>query len=151
MQNQRPYNISNPQGIYFVTFSVVQWVDVFTRSIYRDIVVESMKYCIEHKGLILYAWCLMSNHMHLIIGARNDHNLSDIIRDLKKFTSKRIVEAIDSENESRKSWMLWLFRSSGKRNPNNVYFQFWQQGNHAIELYSNKFMQQKLDYVHNNP
>jgi len=150
---ERPYQINNQAGVYFVTFSVVQWVDVFTRREYRDIVLASLKYCQQSKGLILYGWCLMSNHIHLILAAKESNTVSGILRDFKKFTSKRIIESIeDNEKESRKSWMLWLFSSSGKANLNNHESQFWQQGNnHAVELFTPMFSRQKLDYIHLNP
>ena len=61
------YRFDNPDGVYFVTFAVVDWVDVFTRSAYADIVLESLRYCQEAKGLEIFAWCMMSNHVHLII------------------------------------------------------------------------------------
>lgn len=93
----------------------------------------------------------MSNHVHLIIGSQKE-NQSYIIRDLKKHTSKTIVKAIvDNPQESRKEWMLWMFEREGKRNSNNQDFQFWQQHNQPIELNSNILIEQKLNYIHNNP
>ncbi len=87
------YRFDNPDGVYFVTFAVVDWVDVFTRSLYVDILLESIIYCQENKGLEVFAWCIMSNHVHLIIRRKEVDTLSDILRDLKKYTSKRIIEA----------------------------------------------------------
>ena len=66
----RNYKFYNPEGIYFVTFTVVRWIDVFTRREYKDILVESLEYCIKNKGLQLYAWVIMSNHVHLIISSK---------------------------------------------------------------------------------
>ena len=88
------YKIRNKKEIHFLTFSVVKWVDVFTRREYRDIVVESLKFCQKEKGLLSHGWCIMSNHVHLIASAKNE-NLSDILRDFKKFTSKQIIAAIE--------------------------------------------------------
>lgn len=145
------YKIRNKEGIHFITFAVVEWVDVFARSDYADIVVESLKHCQQEKGLIIYAWCIMSNHVHLIVSA--EHNdLSDILRDFKKFTSKKIIQAIlENNRESRRNWMLRIFRDAGSKNSRNDTYQFWRQDNHPIELFSNKFMDNKLDYLHNNP
>lgn len=145
------YKIRNKEGTYFITFAVVEWVDVFTRKEYRDIVLESLRYCQKNKGLIVYAWCIMSNHVHLIISGR-EGNLSEILRDFKKFTSKAIITAIESNiQESRRTWMLALFKSKGSRNSRNEGYQFWRQDNHPIELYSEAFTEQKLNYVHMNP
>ena len=92
--------------MYFVSFTVVHWVDVFTRKQYRDILIESLKYCQDKKGLVIYAWCIMSNHVHLIISTKED-NISDILGDFKKFTIKKIIAAIQNNpGESRKEWML---------------------------------------------
>jgi putative transposase len=145
------YYISNPEGIYFITFATVEWVDVLTRPHYKNIVVESLQYCQQHKGLQLFAWCLMSNHVHLIAAAREGFNLSDILRDMKKFSSKKLVEALQHPEESRRNWMLWLFRRAGERNANNLQYQLWQQDNHPVELSSNEMIDQRLQYLHQNP
>ena len=148
----RKYKIRNQEARYFISFAVVHWIDVFTRPLYKDIFMDSLKYCQEHKGLEVYAYVLMTNHVHLIIGKTGEQKIEDIIRDLKKFTSYKIVKAIsDNPQESRKEWMLWMFERAGKRNSNNKNHQFWRQDNHPIELFSNEVMQQKLDYIHANP
>ncbi|MCP3660784.1 MAG: transposase [Bacteroidetes bacterium] len=145
------YKIRNKEGIYFITFAVVEWIDVFSRRDYQDIIIDSLKFCQKEKGLIIYAWCLMTNHVHLIIAAK-DSDLSEILRDFKKFTSITIIKAIESNTkESRKNWMLKIFKEAGTKNSKNVNFQFWRQENHPKELYSEKFMNEKLDYIHNNP
>jgi putative transposase len=132
---------------------VARAIDVFTRSIYTDIILESLKYCQKEKGLRIHAWCIMSNHLHLMISTKMNHHLSDVLRDFKKFTSKQIISAIeDKENiESRRGWMLWLFKKAGEGNSKNTNYQFWQQENHPIELITNKFIDQKLQYIHENP
>jgi putative transposase len=93
MSREDGYKIRNKEGIHFVTFAVVEWVVVFTRKVYRDIVMDSLKYCMEFKGLVLYSWCLMSNHIHLVLSAK-DNNTSGILRDFKKHTCKKLIEAI---------------------------------------------------------
>jgi REP element-mobilizing transposase RayT len=147
----RNYKFHDQERPYFVTFSVVRWIDLFTRREYKNIIIDSLKYCIENKGLQLYAWVIMSNHIHLIIGT-NNKPMQDILRDIKRHTSKAIIKAItENIQESRRGWMLWFFEREGKGNPNNEKYQFWQQGNHPIELWSNDVIDQKLDYLHNNP
>lgn len=138
-------------AIHFITFAVVGWVDVFTRKDYRDIVIESIRYCQAEKGLLLYAWCLMSNHIHLVVAAKNN-DTSDILRDFKKFTSKEIIKAIkENKRESRKDWMLAIFKKAGEGNGRNNNYQFWRQDNHPVELFSTEFTMQKVQYIHNNP
>jgi putative transposase len=145
------YKIRNQAAIHFITFAVVEWIDVFTRQIYRDIVLESIKHCQEERGLFLHCWCIMSNHLHLIMSAKNQ-DLSDVLRDFKKFTSKKIISAIaNNRKESRREWMLEIFRREGEKNSRNKNYQFWRQDNQPQELYSSSFIFQKTNYIHNNP
>jgi len=146
------YQIRDQNAIHFITFSVIQWVDVFTRKQYSDIVVESLNFCVENKGLKVHAWCLMSNHIHLIISCDPPYQLSDIIRDFKKYTSHMIALAIEENSqESRKGWMLWIFRSAGSANKRNEKYQFWQQGNHPIECTDREILESRMEYLHQNP
>jgi REP element-mobilizing transposase RayT len=138
------YSIKDQGAVYFVTFTVHQWVDIFTRPIYRDILLESLRYCQETKGLKIFAWVIMSNHIHLIVRSQ-DENLSDIIRDLKKFTSKKIVKAIeDNPHESRKEWLLLALKVENK-------IWFWEEGYHGVEINSIEMFESKVNYIHLNP
>lgn len=144
--------IALTQELYFTTSTVVDWLDVFTRPIYKHIILDSLVYCQEHKGLDIYAWVLMSNHLHMIVGTRDDHRIGDVMRDFKKYTSKKIVAAIiDNERESRKEWLLNRLSFRSANNKKIVGFKFWQDDNHIESLYSFDFFKQKLDYVHLNP
>lgn len=146
------YKFYNPEGIYFVSFSVVKWIDVFTRNLYKEILLDSLTYCRDNKGLRIFAWVIMTNHVHLIISSNAGSYLENIMRDFKKFTSVKIINAIKTnQQESRKDWMLKSFENAGTQNPNNKIYQFWQQDNHPIELFNNHMIEQKLDYLHNNP
>jgi REP element-mobilizing transposase RayT len=145
------YTIRNKQGIYFMTFTIVGWVDLFTRVSFRDVVVESLKYCQKEKGLIIYAWCLMPSHLHLIAAARDGFDLSDIIRDFKKFTNKKIITLIKNEPESRRDWLLDMFEEAGRDLKRFKYYKVWQDGSMAKELLTGNMAFQKLEYTHNNP
>jgi len=136
---------------HFVSFSVVGWIDVFSRELYKEILVNSLKHCQEHKGLTLHAWVIMTNHVHLIISS-NTNKIEDIVRDLKKYTSKKIIAAIqENPTESRKEWILSLFSFAGKNNNNNKEYQFWKQDYHPIELDTAEKSKERLDYLHENP
>lgn len=148
----RAYKFHKPDGLYFITFGTVSWVDVFTRRDYKDIVVESLKFCQKEKGLLLFAWVIMSNHVHLIARAAEGAKLQDIIRDLKKYTSKQIIKAIEAHpGESRREWMLKIFREARAANSNNKDSQFWQQHNKPIELATNAMIERYVNYLHENP
>jgi REP element-mobilizing transposase RayT len=146
------YQIRNQNAVHFITFSVIEWIDVFTRKMYADIIVESLIFCQKNKGLNIHAWCLMSNHIHLIVSTNEPFTLSDFLRDFKKHTSSKIVKAIEeNQRESRRNWMLWIFKKAGENNKRNETYQFWQQDNHPIECSSNEILQSKLKYLHENP
>ena len=94
----------------------------------------------------------MSNHVHLIISTTAPNKLSDVLRDFKKFTSNKIIDAIsENSRESRKSWMLWIFKRAGEKNNRNKDYQFWQQGNHPVECDTNEILDSKIKYLHENP
>ena len=139
--------------LYFTTSTVVDWIDVFTRPVYKRIIVESLRYCQLQKGLDIYAWVLMTNHLHLLAGVSKPGTfISDILRDFKKFTSKSIVKAIEQNaSESRREWMLdrcWFRGANDKKITN---FRFWQEGNYVETIRSYEFYRQKLNYIHQNP
>lgn len=145
------YKFYDKEDLYFVTFTVVDWIDVFTKNIYREVLLDSWQYCMKEKGLVVHAWCIMTNHVHMIISSRGDE-LSTIMRDMKSHTSTTLRKLItESREESRKEWMLHMMNMKGEHNSNNKNFQFWQQHNHPILLDSNYLMEQKLDYIHHNP
>ena len=149
--NANGYKIQDQSKPHFITASVIDWVDVFSRKHYRDIVLDSLDFCIRNKGMILFGYVIMSNHIHLIIQSEKG-KLSDLIRDFKKFTSKSILESIQiNDYESRKDWMLKRFEFAAGSHSRNENFQFWQYGNHPEEIYSEKFFWSKLDYIHQNP
>jgi len=144
------YVIRDQSAIHFITATVVDWVDVFTRKAYRDSIIECLDYCIKNKAMLVYGYVIMSNHIHLIIQSR-DGKLSDLVRDFKKFTAKQILEKIQIEPESRREWILERFQKATESHTRNKNYQFWQYGNHAEEIYSHEFMWSKLDYIHLNP
>jgi len=146
------YKIRDQDNLYFVTFAVIQWIDALSRPIYKDLLIESLKFCQKEKGLEIYSWCIMSNHIHLILGRHGEEKMEDIVRDFKKFTSVRMIKEIEQNHqESRKEWMLWMFRKLAEKSSKHTKYCFWQNEYHPIELADNQMMQQKLDYIHQNP
>jgi len=150
MKDKEGYIIRDQSKAHFITATVVDWVDVFSRKAYRDCIIESLEFCIKNKGMILYGYVIMSNHIHLIIQSDNS-KLSDLIRDFKKFTAKTILHKIETESESRADWMLKRFEFACKSHSRNEKYQFWQYGNHPEEIFLEKFFWSKLDYIHLNP
>lgn len=148
----RNYKFHNPEGLYFISFAVVGWLDVFIRNEYKDLFIESLRYCQKEKGLEIHAWCIMSSHVHLVFRSIKGQKPELLIGDLKRFTSKSIVKAIqENPRESRKEFLLEYFENEGKKSSNVTNYQFWRHDNKPIELWSTKVIKQKIDYVHNNP
>lgn len=147
----RKYKFHNPEGIYFVSFATVYWIDVFVREVYFNAILESLEFSRINKGFQLYAYCIMPSHMHMIFSDKNA-NPGKLLGEFKTFTSKKIHKLIEENpQESRKEWILWMMEKAGKKNSNVKNRQFWQQHNKPIELWSNEVIDQKIDYIHNNP
>ena len=147
----RKYKFYNKEGLYFVSFATVYWVDVFIRDEYFDIIIQSLDFCRKNKGMEIYAYCIMTSHVHLIFRAK-EANPGDILRDFKSFTSKQFQKIIgENVQESRKEWLLWMMEKAGSQNSNIQKGQFWQQHNKPIELWSPEVIDQKVNYIHMNP
>lgn len=144
------YQIKEQDELYYLTFQVVDWLDIFTRPVYRDIVIESLMYAQANKGLQVFAYVVMSNHVHLIAQS-SIGELSNTIRDIKKYTSKRITDTIETIAESRREWLLNRFAFNARKHKRNSNYQVWTHENHAIHLYSNNFIAERIEYIHNNP
>lgn len=144
------YIIRDETKAHFLTATIVDWIDIFSRQIYRDCIINSLTYCVQHKGMIVYGYIIMTNHIHLIIQSETG-KLSDLLRDFKKFTATKILELLQNNPESRREWILERFAKATYTHSRNKNYQVWQYGNHAEEIYTQKFLWSKLDYIHLNP
>ncbi len=147
----RKYKFYNQEGLYFVSFAAVYWLDIFVRDNYFITLLESLDYCRKNKGMEIYAWCIMPSHVHLVFRAK-EQNPGVLLKELKTFTSKKLQKAIvEHPQESRKEWLLWMMERAGSQNSNVKHRQFWQQHNQPIELWSPAVIDQKIEYIHHNP
>ncbi|HDL5698607.1 TPA: transposase [Mannheimia haemolytica] len=147
----RKYKFYEKSGAYFVSFATVYWIDLFIREDYFQTIIQSLDYCRKQKGMILYGYCIMPSHIHLLFQAK-DQNPSDLIRDFKTFTSKMLIQQIKTNpQESRKEWLLWMFTRAAKTRNSAKQYQLWQHHNQPIAIYSQKFFDEKLNYIHKNP
>ena len=144
------YPITNQHDLYFITCTIIEWVDLFTRIEYKNIIVDGFNHCILHKGLILNGWVVMSSHIHFIARCEHPCKMSDFLRDFKKFTSKKLISMIMEIPESRREWLLDKFSFAAKCSRRAENFKVWKDGNHAINLTDIDVIQ-KLDYIHENP
>jgi putative transposase len=146
------YKFSDKEGTYFITSTVVGYIDIFTRNLYKDIIVDSFKHCQQHQGLQLKAWVIMPNHFHIIASFGAGHNPGLVMKNIKSFTALKVIDAIiKNEKESRKDWILPLLEDYGSKNKANHKYQFWQVENHPILLDNNFMFDQRMDYLHENP
>ena len=147
------FQIQDQKGIYFLTFTIVDWIDLFTRPVYAEIMIDSIKYCQASKGLVVYAYVIMPSHLHLIFQAEEETDLSSIIQNLRSYTARRIVDYLKNytQPESRRGWLLNRFTFNAKKNRTNSEHQVWKKGGYPVHLYSPWMIRQKLNYIHQNP
>ena len=169
-KNMPVYKIDkNPETKHFITMSTVDWVDIFTKAVYFEILINSLKFCQNDKGLVIYAYVLMTNHLHMIVRCnpillggscasdkrrslasdlrkKQKPRLSQILQDFKRHTATKIFKELQEDNRTYIQEIL-RYQKSNK----NIEFQLWQHDNHPIVIKSDKFFQQKLNYIHNNP
>ena len=144
------YKFSDPKGVYLVNFTIIHWIDLFTRCDYVHEVIKSLQHCQKEKGLVIYAWLVMPSHMHMIISSDRE-DLPAIIRDFKKFTAKRIIKLLSEINESRREWLLNAFSKAGSELKRIKSYKVWKDGSHPILLDNNKMIDQWLNNIHANP
>ena len=138
------YRVHHPDRAHFTTCTIVEWLPVFTSSACCEILISSLQYCRERKGLKIYAWVILDTHFHAILAATD---LAAALRDLKSFTAREILAELKAEGRD------WLFNQlhyyRGAHKPTD--YQVWQEGSHPQAIMDDLTMQQKLDYLHNNP
>ncbi len=133
--------------MHFVTMTIVEWIDIFTKPEYFRIIIDSLKYCQKNKGLYLYEYAIMTNHIHLIVQAHEGCLLSNIVRDFKRHTTKKILELLEKDN---RKYILNLIKNSFSRKKGNEK-QIWQRENFPEAIETEAFLNAKIDYIYYNP
>jgi REP element-mobilizing transposase RayT len=143
----KPWSINKDGSMYFCTDVISGWQFVFTSPELFQIIIESLSYCQCEKGLNIHGYIIMPNHIHTILSAQQN-NLSDILRDYKRFTSRRISKTLESIGNHRlRKYFSVVSHMVGKGNLSKI----WQTGSHPILIESEEFFYQKLNYIHENP
>jgi len=147
------YRILDQKGLNFITITIVDWIDLFTRKVLSEMIIKNLAHCRNKKGLKIFGYVIMSSHIHLIVRATEEQALSAIIGDFKSYTAKKIIQFLEDKTtkESRKEWLLSHFHNAAILDGKNRNYKIWQKGNRPIELYTPKVIRQKLDYIHQNP
>ena len=139
------YQVNEIRAAHFITSTILQWLPVFTTAACCDILVESLAFCRERKGLLIHAWVIMDNHFHAVISGPD---LPAKIRYLKKFTARRLLEQIKIEGREWLLNQLAYYCPQGKTRSDH---QVWQEGFHPKALMADEILLQKIEYLHRNP
>jgi len=136
---------------YFVTFTIVNWLEILRDDTYKMILVDAINYYKSNRGLLVYAYCIMHNHVHLIIQSNGSEMVSEVLRDLKKQTSKQITKKIIDENDAEKLKILEVFRKEGLRLKRIKFYKVWKDGNKPLMIMNSSMLWRIIHYIHNNP
>jgi putative transposase len=139
------YKIYDTSLPYFLTMTVVDWMPIFAHPDVAEIILGSLRYFQEVKHAKLYAYVLMENHLHCIV---QSDNLKEVIRTFKSYTARIII---DHFIEHTNTDMLKKFKQNKLSHKKESDYQVWQEGSHPEEIASDEMMQQKIEYIHNNP
>ena len=139
------YRTHNPDEAHFLTCVVVGWLPVFSRPEAAELVLDSLRFLIREGGLVVHGWVLMENHLHLIAKAAD---LSAEMARLKSFTGRQIVDLLKQRGDRL---LLRLLHELKDKERTNRPYQLWQEDNHPQLIQGDAMMEQKLEYMHNNP
>ena len=141
------YRISEDASLYFVTFSVHQWLPVFVDETACLIVTESLNYCHTNLGLRTSAFVIMPTHLHLIVfdHEMDAHRLQSTLSAFRRHTSRRLIAHCRTGLPAAFNAALSQTRRSDRK------AQFWQQDRHPEAIWTRDFWHQKAAYIHDNP
>ena len=127
----------------FFTSTIKDWKRLLKPEKYKTIILQSLKQLVEDNKIILHAYCVMSNHIHIIWQIKGEVPISEIQKSFLESTAKKIKADLEIHHPE----VLKLFASTQK---DRVY-HFWKRRPLSIELYTPAVFEQKVDYIHNNP
>ena len=138
---------------YFLTLNVVDRIDVFVRPVYKQVIADALNYFIEEQGLVIYSWCLMSCHLHLLIKTKEGYSPAWFERDFKKYTTPEIIKAIEMEMDPRRSWMIQRFEDFSKSLKRIEKFNVWQNCSSPLHIDPSQtgLLLDHIDHIHENP
>ena len=139
------YLITTPDQPHFLTCTVLEWLPLFTQPALVDILLDSWRYQQEQHGLRLYGYVILENHLHYIAQAPD---LAAAVSSFKSFTARQIISYLERRNSSG---ILRQLRFAKRAHKQDRVYQLWQEGSHAELVCSERVMQEKLEYIHQNP
>jgi putative transposase len=150
LQDKKPTPL---EACHFLTLNVVDRIDVFTRPAYKKVITDALNHFIDMHGLAVYAWCLMTNHLHLLIKTREGYGPAWFERDFKKFTTPDVFKAIEMEADLRRDWMLQRFEEFSKSLKKIEKYHLWQTCNSPlhIDCTQPRLLLDRIEQIHENP
>ena len=141
------YRIVKDAGLYYITFTIVEWLPVFIDETACKIVTDSFNFCIKNKQLVVNAYVVMPTHLHAIVFdvEFNSDRLKHTLDDFRKFTGRQLLD--HSSQHLPRSFSDEFHKHAGK----DRLRRFWQPTQHPIGIYSEDFWKQKMHYLHHNP
>ncbi len=139
------YLVRDSSLAHFITCTVVHWLPVFTHAARFDILIDALKFSREKKGLKIYSWVILDNHLHAILAAPD---LARVIMEFKRYTALKLIEQLERE---KCNWLLHQLAFAKARHKHASEHQFWQESSHAHALAGDAIMERTIAYIHNNP
>ncbi|MBT4936498.1 transposase [Candidatus Peregrinibacteria bacterium] len=139
------YKIVSDEHHYFITSTIVEWLPIFTKKEYCNIIIDSLDFCQKNKGLYIHAYVILDNHIHLVVSGKN---LVQILKDFKSFSAKQIIKELKKDDIE---WLLNQLAFFKKKHKIASQYQVWQEGFHPQLINGYTMLKQKIEYIHNNP
>ena len=139
--------IQDGAAVYYLTFTVIEWLPVFIAEEPCLIVTESLNYCHNHKALRINAYVIMPTHVHLIVFDQDFDNerLRRTLRDMRQFTGRQLADFCQQRMPDAFKQVINNPRRTDRAR------QFWQQSRHPVAIWTEPFWQSKVNYLHDNP
>ena len=134
----------DPTHLYFITASIIGWKQIFIAPEYSNIPLHSFAWLQQQKRILLFAFVIMPSHLHAIIKPLTE-TIGVIVQQFGSYTAHEILKKLRDENQEE---LLSLFQQN-KRDRRHEH-SIWQDIQ-AKNIYSMDVLQQKLDYIHQNP
>jgi putative transposase len=138
---------------YFLTLNVVDKIDLFVRPAYKQVIADALNYFIAAREVVVYAWCLMSSHLHLVVKTKEDTGPAHFERDFKKYTTPELPKTIETEMDFRREWMMKRFEDFSKSLRRIEKFSLWQNCSGPVHIDTSQanLVLDRIDHIHENP
>ena len=141
------------KGCYCFTIETIDTVDIFTRPMYKQLIVHSLNHFIDSKGLIVYGWSLMSNKLYMICQSAGNIPLKELRGQFIEFTSKKIVEAIKDDPSERNLWLLKHFERPAPFFDSGTSLSCWGdiKTTRQMDMQAPQGIAEQLEFMHSLP